>query len=326
MINVLMTSAGRRVSLLKAFKRAVEKRAGTVLAADADPLAPALFLAHRGIQMEPLGREGYLDGLLKLVERERIGLVVPTIDTELELLSRNAGKFQDLGCLALVSGLELINICNDKWNTVEFFSSHGVDVPLSWLPQHIEGQDLPETVFVKPRGGSASRNARRVAREDLPKAVELTDEPLIVQECLEGDEITVDCLLGLNGEVIHYVPRIRIKAVGGESVEGVTISDEPIRDWMLKVLSLISQAGGMGPITVQAFLTERGPVLSEVNPRFGGGFPLALAAGGDYPEWIVRMVQGEDVSPRIGEYRVGLKMTRFYQEIFVWEDGGVELP
>jgi carbamoyl-phosphate synthase large subunit len=141
-----------------------------------------------------------------------------------------------------------------------------------------------------------------------------------VQEYIEAPEITVDALLDLTGEVIHLVPRIRLKTVGGESVQGVTMPDEPIRPWLLEVLGVISSLGGRGPVTIQAFLTPEEPTLIEVNPRFGGGFPLTLEAGGDYPKWIVEMIEGRRVEPRLGEYRKGLFMTRALEEIYV--DGG----
>jgi carbamoyl-phosphate synthase large subunit len=139
----------------------------------------------------------------------------------------------------------------------------------------------------------------------------------IIEEILEGQEVTVDALLGLDGTVLHYVPRLRLKTIGGESVEGVTIAHEPLALWLEAVLGCCRTHGARGPITVQLFLTERGPVLSEINPRFGGGFPLAAAAGADYAEMLLRMADGESVAPSIGSYEVGLYMTRFYSEKFL---------
>jgi carbamoyl-phosphate synthase large subunit len=76
-----------------------------------------------------------------------------------------------------------------------------------------------------------------------------------------------------------------------------------------------SKLGAAGPLTIQAFLTSDGPVLSEINARFGGGFPLALAAGGAYPAWLLDLVDGRAVTPRLGEYESGLYMTRYHVEV-----------
>ena len=85
------------------------------------------------------------------------------------------------------------------------------------------------------------------------------------------------------------------------------------------MLRITAEIGGQGPITVQAFLTEDGPVLSEINLRFGGGIPLTLMSGGNYAEWVLQMVEGKKVPPRIGEYAVNQYMSRYYVEHFTQE-------
>ena len=140
----------------------------------------------------------------------------------------------------------------------------------------------------------------------------------IVQEVLRGPEITIDALLDLEGRPIHFVPRLRIRTLGGESVQGVTLDHDPsLEEWIERVLQRCSELGAIGPLTIQAFLEPDGPVLSEINPRFGGGFPLALVAGGDYPKWLLDMVEGTPVPPRLREYQAGLYMTRYNVEQFI---------
>jgi carbamoyl-phosphate synthase large subunit len=137
-----------------------------------------------------------------------------------------------------------------------------------------------------------------------------------VQERLRGIEITIDALLDNDGEPLHYVPRQRIKTVAGESVQGVTIDDSKERSWIIAMLSVAGHLGATGPITAQAFLCPRGPVLIEINPRFGGGFPLGYAAGARYPEWLVDACHGEVIPLTLGEYTRGLFMTRSHAEQF----------
>lgn len=280
-----------------------------------DPLAPALLKADYSELMPPLNSPEYSSRLLELCQRRQIALVVPTIDTELALLAALRDEFAPSGITVLVSAMELIDATSDKRKTEAVFTARGVRTPRSWMPGEL-GTDLPELLFVKPNRGSASVETFLVPRERVDAVLPMVSDP-VIQEYIEAPEITVDALLDLTGEVIHLVPRIRLKTVGGESVQGVTMPDEPIRDWLLEVLRVVSSLGGRGPVTIQAFLTPDAPTLIEVNPRFGGGFPLTLEAGGDYPMWIVEMVEGHKVEPRLGEYRKGLFMTRALEEIYV---------
>jgi carbamoyl-phosphate synthase large subunit len=317
--NVLITSAGRRTSLVVHFQRAAHRHDAQVIAADSDPLAPALLVADEAARLPLIATSRYFDALTELVTGREVGLLIPTIDTELQFLAEHRDQLAALGCLAAVSSPGLVSATGDKWLMRELFRGSGVALPRAWLPgpRHAVGGDqIPAQVFVKPRRGSAGVGAQSVAREHLGSVVASLVDP-IIEEILEGLEVTVDALLGLDGTVLHYVPRLRLKTIGGESVEGVTIGHEPLASWLEAVFDRCRTYGARGPITVQLFLTERGPVLSEINPRFGGGFPLAAAAGADYAEMLLRIADGESVAPSIGSYEVGLYMTRFYSEKFL---------
>jgi carbamoyl-phosphate synthase large subunit len=316
-VNVLVTSAGRRTGLVRAFVEAAHARAGRLYAADVDGLAPALYLADAALRTPSIDDRGYLDRLLEIVARHKVGLVVPTIDTDLVTLSAGRDRFEALGCRLALSSSAFVAIALDKVSTVERFGAAGIGVPRSWLPPLDRTTDLPAHLFVKPRRGSASKDAYLTPRADLDRILGLVPGP-VVQEVLTGPEISIDALLDLEGRPIHYVPRIRIKTVGGESVQAVTLDhDAAVEFWIERVLDVCSGLGATGPLTIQAFLTPNGPILSEVNARFGGGFPLALAAGGAYPAWLLDMVAGVDVAPRLGRYDAGLYMTRSHVEQFL---------
>lgn len=320
--TVLITCAGRRVSLLKFFQSAAQALGGRALAADSDSLAPSLYFADGVFKLPGVLAFDYISILLELVARENINMIVPTIDTELAILAKNAEAFSAKACLLLVSSPQLIAITSDKWLTFRACKEAGIRVPRSWLPEEVDEKELPDELFIKPRDGSASQHAYAVRRETLSAMLPLVPNALI-QERIAGQEITVDALLDLDGRPIHYVPRYRLKAVGGESVQGVTIDDHILGSWLISVLEFASAMGGRGPLTLQAFLTEDGPVLLEINARFGGGFPLSHAAGGHYPEWLLRSLNGDALKPSFGNYRRGLYMTRYYNELFtdnpIWQ-------
>lgn len=314
-MNVLLTSAGRRTSLLLAFKEAAHRRGGRIFAGDKDGLAPALYLADLGLHLPPIQAADYVPHLLNLVEQHNIKLIVPTIDPELFLLARFSQAFLEKGCRVLVSSEKLLDIARDKWNTAKYFSEKGFRMLNSWLPGEFSIGDLPKQLFLKPRDGSASQHTYKVHRDALMGILSRVPNA-IIQEEVKAPEITIDALLDFQGRPIHYVPRLRIRTMDGESIQGVTMDDEQLRDWILGVLGEISSLGGVGPVTLQAFLTDQGLVLSEINPRFGGGIPLTLAAGGAYPEWILQMLEGGNVPPRIGEYKRDFYMTRYHVELF----------
>ena len=315
-MNVLVAAAGRRTSLVLAFVEAARHYGGRVLASDVDPLAPALFLADEALRTPRTDDPDYLPTLLDAVRREDVRLVVPTIDTDLPVFAANVAAFAALGCRVAISAESFVAITLDKYLTGVTFGATGLRVPAFWLPPITAVEALPARLFVKPRHGSASQNTHNVAREDLQSVLHFVPAP-IVQEVLSGPEITVDALLDLEGQPIHYVPRRRIRTLGGESIQGITLEHEAaLEAWIEEVLQLCSGFGAAGPLTIQAFLTSEGPVLSEINPRFGGGYPLGLAAGGQYPVWLMQMAEARQVEPRLGQYQAGLYMTRYYTELF----------
>ncbi len=318
-MNVLVTSAGRRTTLVTRFVDAARSRGGRVWAGDVDGLAPALYLADAAVRLPRVLSSDYIPFLREFAARQNISLLVPTIDTELRPLSEASSSLAEVGCRALISSPGLVGITSDKWLTAKEFSARGIAVPSSWLPEGLEVASLPDRLFIKPRDGSASINAFPVDRPELSAALARVRHA-IVQERLEGPEITIDALLDpLDGAPLHYVPRRRIRALAGESVVGVTLHDDALGPWLISVLEICRSLGGRGPLTLQAFLTKKGPVLTEINPRFGGGFPLAWAAGGHYPEWILDRLAGGDPVSKMGNYQRGLYMTRAYVERFLTE-------
>ena len=296
---------------------AAHERGAMVVAGDVDGLAPALFIADASARTPEIGVPNYLADLIELVHRHGIRLLVPTIDTDLPVLAAGRASLEAAGCRVATSSEAFVAITMDKYATVEAFGSNGIPVPRSWLPPIQRPEELPEVVFVKPRNGSASKDVHAVGLADLDGTVAIVPDA-VVQELLTGPEITIDALVDFDGLPIHYVPRIRIKTLGGESIQGVTLAhDDSIESWIERVISVCSDLGARGPLTIQAFMTDDGPVLTEVNPRFGGGFPLAHAAGGRYPEWLLDMVAGVPVAPRLRDYEAGLYMTRSNVERFV---------
>jgi carbamoyl-phosphate synthase large subunit len=177
------------------------------------------------------------------------------------------------------------------------------------LPEGLDPDRAAYPLFIKPRWGSAGKGAFRVndARE-LRFFLSYLPDP-IIQELVSGPEITNDVVCDLSGEVLSVVSRRRIEVRWGEVAKGVTLWDARIAEDCARVARALD---ARGPITVQCLLQDGHPCFTEVNARLGGGAPLGIAAGADYPLWLLARAAGIPVTiPPLGNYQQGLYVTRF---------------
>lgn len=298
-VNILITCAGRRVELVKAFSRARKRLGigGKTIACDIDATSPALVFADEGRTLPQISDATYIDAIKALIKEFSVSLVIPVIDTELALLaSRKEEIFLETGARVLVSSPHVVEICSDKTLTAEFFKKNSIPAPETFpIDENTDLSLLPYPLFIKPRRGSSSINAFRVSSpRELEFFLGYVPDP-IVQKLVEGREFTVDCLLSLKSEIISIVPRERIKVRAGEILKGRIAMHPVILEESKRLLSLL---GAIGPVTLQGFLSPGGSFLfTEINPRFGGGVPMSIAAGADSCAAIYRMVLGKEQTP-----------------------------
>lgn len=325
MINVLFTSAGRRVELLRLFKLAYNelRMEGSVIAVDIDPLAPALQVADRAYIVPRFSDPDYVPELVKICQREHVSLVFPLIDPDIVVLAEHREEIESTGARVLVVSREAAAITRDKWLTYKFFRDLGVPTPESWLPSEACLSALPYPVFLKPRHGSAGKHTSRVDRpEELGFLLERTPSPMI-QEFLPGPEITSDVVSGFDGKVLGVVSRQRIEVRAGEVAKGKTVYYPEIMDFCVMIAQELRV---IGPITIQCMMRDGRPYFTEINARFGGGAPLSVKAGVKSPQWLLSLAAGRDVEiPPLGTYRRGLFITRFDESFFLTEDEYAEI-
>lgn len=286
MNNVLILAAGRRVELVQAFKADLATRLpGTsVFATDLRPeLSSACQVADQAFVLPRVDNAGYADALLQLCEKNEIGLVVPTIDTELLLLAGERARFEARGVHLVISDLALISNCRDKRRTAALFEQIGVETPTIY-PR----DDIRFPAFAKPYDGSRSIGAVALMSAASLTPDLLADDKLMFMQFIGPDhvEYTVDAYYDRSGVLCCLVPRQRLEVRSGEVSKGVTRRGE-LYDYLLPRLSGI--AGGRGCLTIQLFVNhETGTCAGiEINPRFGGGFPLTYSAGAPYPGWLI---------------------------------------
>jgi carbamoyl-phosphate synthase large subunit len=309
---VLFTCAGQRVDIIGAFRRA----GATTVAVDVNPLAPALYHADRYELVPRVYDPGYLPALRRIVAEHDVRLIVPLTDLDQVTLARAR---DELGVLVLLPAAETVERLGDKYLAHVLFEERGVSSPPTWLPDEVP-VDVAFPVLVKARIGFGSRHIYRAEnRDELEFFLRYTPVDSIVQACLGGEEFSVDVFCDLDGRCLNGIPRTMIESKGGESIKGMTVRDERLIELARDVSEKLAL---VGPANIQCFRERDGShYVTDINPRFGGGFPLPLAAGGGYPELALALARGERPEPRLGEFREGIVMTRFFSDLSLTPNG-----
>ena len=317
MTNILITSAGQRVSLVKSFQTEIKKRGnnGKVYTVDLNPmLAPACHVSDGYKQVPRVIDEGYLDILLSICKEWGIKVIIPTIDTELQVLSKHRDVFLSNGIVPIVSDEDFINSCRDKRVINDFFINRGIDIP-----KQMSKDNYTFPFFIKPYDGSLSKDIFLIKSEEDLTNYHFDNPKLMFMEYIdhdEYDEYTVDCYYNKENNLTCVVPRKRIFVRAGEINKGVTHKNE-IVDYVKNSLSYIE--GAIGCLTMQFFFNQESKrmVAIEINPRFGGGFPLSYLSGANYPGWIIdEYIYGESIE-YYDDWEENLLMLRYDDEVLV---------
>ena len=316
--GVLFTCAGQRVDIVAAFKRAGAR----TVAVDVNRLAPAIYHADAHAFVPRVDDAQYVPTVRALVHEHDIALVVPLTDLDHGVLSRAK---DELGALVLLPEPEIVDALADKWLAHLLFEERGIGSPPTWLPEDVPaGVEFP--VLVKARHGFGSRGIYRCENQrELEFFLEYTTQTSMVQAVCRGEEFSIDVFCDLEARCLNAVPRTMIESKGGESIKGMTVADVELIEVGRSVSEMI---GLVGPANIQCFREPDGiHRVTDINPRFGGAFPLPTAAGSRYPELALALAAGERPEPRLGDFRAGLYMTRFFSELVLsaGEDGTLEL-
>ena len=325
--NILITSAGKRVALTKYFKETLNRffPEAKVFITDMNPeMAPVSYVCDGAFKVPRVTAPEYPAELLKICEENEVGMIIATIDTELLLLADLKEEFREKGIHVMVSDKPFITMCRDKRNTGAFFEEHGVRVPTEGSVEKVKNgveskESLPYPIFAKPYDGSLSTNLHYIkTADDLTQEI-LNDPKLLFMEYIDKNvykEYTVDMYYGKDNKVKCIVPRERIEIRAGEINKGRTAKNE-ILTFLKEKLGYIE--GCVGCICVQLFFhpDTKDMVGIEINPRFGGGYPLSYNCGGNYPELLIREhFMGESVE-YFDNWKDGMLMLRYDDAIYV---------
>lgn len=315
-MKILFTSVGRRVELVQMFKKASYRLNVNVViyGADIDMTAPALFFCDKILQTPRIQSEEYIPFLLDFCVKNKIECLIPTIDTDLLILAENKNKFWEKGIRVVISDYEKIRICRDKRLTADYFKKVGLNTPIP--VDKVEDYKGEYPVFIKPKDGSSSVNAYKVC--DYQKLVQIAKDlpDYIIQPFIDGTEYTVDVFCDFDGNPIYITPRERLAVRAGEVLKTRISNDNNI---IREIKQLIQDYRPCGPITIQLIKNETLNInwYIEINPRFGGGAPLSVAAGADSAEMLLRLLKNEKIGYVENAAEDGAVYSRFDQSVRV---------
>lgn len=323
MSNILVLSCGTRNKVIQYFKKALTapdgSRTGKVIATDMSTVAPAIYEADSYYIVPRMTADGYIDVIFDICKKEKISAVLSLIDPELSLLAEHKADFESLGVTVIGSSYEACEMSLDKMAMYNWLISHGYKAARSYVDkasfyEDIENGTIGYPVFAKPVCGSASIAINKVYDKETLEVLLAHDENLMIQEYLKGQEIGADVYIDmLSGEVVSIFTKKKLVMRAGETDKSVSFKDEKLFSLIKR---FVKEAGYRGQIDIDIFDIDGEYYISEVNPRFGGGYPHAYECGCDHMTLIVNNLNGIENKENIGGYDEGVYMMK-YNEIMI---------
>lgn len=319
MMNFLILAAGTRNKIVQYFRKTFEG-VGNIVATDASELGPAIYDADKYYIVPPITAEGYIEGIIDICKKEKIAGVLSLIDPELSLLAKNELKFKEIGTTVIGSSYGLCEMSLDKMQMYEWLKGHGYHCARSWMDKEefykaVQLGEVSYPVFVKPYRGSASISISKAYDQETIEFLFNHEKNLMIQEFLEGQEIGADVYIDLlSGEVVSIFTKKKIRMRAGETDKSVSFKDPLLFDLIEK---FVKEAGYRGQIDIDIFKINGEYYISEVNPRFGGGYPNAYEAGCNHMIMILNNLKGVENKRQIGVYDEGIYMMK-YNEVKIF--------
>ena len=317
-MNLLILSCGTRDKVVQYFKKAFEGY-GDIIATDCSPYAPALYEADRHYIVPRITEPGYMDVIFDICRKENIKGVLSLIDPELSLIAKHHKEFEELGVTVIESSYELCERTLNKWEMYLWMKEHGYPCAKSYIRLEdfqaaVNAGEVSFPVFVKPSKGSASL---QIAKAEDMETVELLyhhGDDMMIQELMQGQEIGVDCYIDLiSGELVSVFAKKKLVMRAGETDKAISFADEQLFE---QVERFVKENGFRGQIDIDIFENNGVYYFSEVNPRFGGGYPHEYACGADHMMLIRNNLAGIANTRNIGNYAVDKVMMK-YNEIML---------
>jgi carbamoyl-phosphate synthase large subunit len=317
--NILISSAGRRVGLTQCFRSALKDLGldGKLLAVDASVDSPATHLVDESWQVPRCTDPAFLPEVLRICEREKVLLLVPTIDTELLVYARAKHLFAEIGCHVSVPSPETVAIASDKVETHAWLIENGFPTVRQATPGAILADPGAWTfpLIVKPARGSASQGVARVESLEKLRYQASQDTTLVAQELARGEEFTINVFVDGRGQCLCAVPHRRIEVRAGEVSKAVTVKNRALMQSAREVVERLP--GAYGALNIQCFVDAGEMKIIEINARFGGGYPLADRAGAKFTRWLLEDCLQLPSTASFEGWEDDLAMLRYDEAVFL---------
>lgn len=325
-MNILILSAGTRDKVVQYFKKEAGEN-GKIVATDCSNLAPAVYDADQFYLVPRITAPGYLDIILDICKKEQIDGVFSLIDPELSMLAKEKDKFLAIGTTPIISPYELVETCFDKYKMYRMLQEMKIPTGKCYVDrekfyQAVERGEISYPVFVKPVKGSASININKAnSKAEIDLLFTLYDD-LMIQEYMNGQEYGADVYMDMiTGRCTSIFVKKKIKMRAGETDKSVSFKDEKL---FAMLQNFVERCGFRGMIDIDIFDIGGTYYISEVNPRFGGGYPHAYACGVNMPKQVFKNLAGEANENTIGAYKENICMMK-YNEICIKDMEGMEI-
>lgn len=312
-MNILILSCGTRNKIVQYFKKELNGK-GQVIATDSSELAPALYDADKYFIVPKVSEDGYLDIILNLCKENNIKAVLSLIDPELTLLAENKEKFLEVGTIPIVSDYDMVELCFNKYEFYKYLVENDIKTIRSYVDKEMFYKDVEKKiidypVFVKPVRGSASINISKVTNKDEIELLFSKHNNLMIQEYIDGIEYGADVYVDMiSSKMSAIFIKEKIKMRAGETDKSISFKDEKLFDLINEFLGIINFKG---VIDIDIFKVNEEYYISEVNPRFGGGYPHAFECGVNIPKMIINNLNGEKNEHYLCEYDQDVYMMKF---------------
>ena len=319
-MNILILSAGTRNKIVQYFKKELNGE-GRVIATDCSNLAPAIYEADKYYIVPRITDENYINIILDICKKEEIDTLISLIDPELSLIAKNVERFKEIGVKPIISDYDKVEMCFDKYKMYKFLVQNNFRTPKSYISKeaflyYLKKKEIVFPVFVKPVKGSASININKISNEEELEVIWKQADNLVIQEFMDGQEYGADVYIDMiSEEPIAIFTKKKIKMRAGETDKSVSVKDERLFDL---IKSFIEKAEFKGIIDIDIFEINGEYYISEVNPRFGGGYPHAYECGVNVPKMIINNIEEKTNDEEIGKYKDNIYMVK-YNEVKVIE-------
>lgn len=315
-MNILILSAGTRNKIVQYFKQELNG-IGKVIATDCSNLAPAIYEADKYYITPRITDNNYINLILDICKKENIDTLISLIDPELSLIAKNIELFKRIGVNPIISDYDPVEMCFDKYKMYKFLVNNNLKTPKSYIDKEeflkdLKNEKIGFPVFIKPVKGSASININKITNIDELNIIWNREDDLIIQEYMNGKEYGADVYIDMiSNETVAIFTKEKIRMRAGETDKSISVKNDKLFDL---IKNFVEKAKFKGIIDIDIFEQNGEFYISEVNPRFGGGYPHAYECGINVPRMIINNVNGKTNREEIGKYAEKIYMMK-YNEI-----------